>query len=161
MPLTMRSASPGDHSDLAELFHGLNRHEEPISQDRRTDYQGAIESLDAAWRLVRETNGHALVAEQDGRVVGFLFLVFKQDGVLVREDMRPYAYVSELFVRAEMRGSGVGTALIAEAERLAIAHGFNRLMIGVLAGNTQAEALYLHLGFAPYSLELAKPIGPH
>jgi GNAT superfamily N-acetyltransferase len=60
-----------------------------------------------------------------------------------------YAYVSELFVREENRGAGVATALMAEAERLAVARGVGRIMVGVVAGNSAAESLYSHLGFAP------------
>ena len=49
------------------------------------------------------------MAELDGRVVGHLFLEFKEDAVFVREELRPYAYISELFVREEARGGGIGT----------------------------------------------------
>jgi hypothetical protein len=46
-----------------------------------------------------------------------------------------------------------------EAERLAMARGVGRIMVGVVAGNSAAEALYDQLGFAPYAIELAKDLG--
>jgi GNAT superfamily N-acetyltransferase len=155
----IREASAEDHHVLAAQFQALNIHEEVISHDRRTDHAGAIEALAAAWRGVRESDGHALVAEHGGCLVGYLFLQFKDDAVFVREELRPYAYVSELFVSEAARGAGVGAALMLEAERLAAARGVRRMMVGVLAGNAAAERLYARLGFAPRAIELVKAIG--
>ncbi len=159
MPFLIRPATDADRAALVEQFLGLNLHEEPLSHDRRTDYDGAVLSLDASWQLARESDGHALVAEQGGRVIGHLFLQFPRDPVFVREALRPHAYVSDLFVREDARGAGVATALLVEAERLAVARGMQRMMIGVLAGNVAAEVLYARLGFAPRAIELVKPIG--
>jgi len=100
-----------------------------------------------------------LVAELDGRVVGHLFLEFRQDPVFVRAELRPYAYVAELFVREEARGRGVGKALMREAERIATGRGVGRLMVEVLAGNASAEAFYARCGFAAHAIELGKAIG--
>jgi GNAT superfamily N-acetyltransferase len=155
----IREASAADDHVLVAQFLALNLHEEAVSHDRRTDHAGAVEALAAAWRGVREFDGHALVAEHGGCVVGFLFLQFRDDAVFVREELRPYAYVSELFVSEEARGAGVGAALMAEAERLAAARGVPRMMVGVLAGNAVAERLYARLGFVPHAMELVKAIG--
>jgi ribosomal protein S18 acetylase RimI-like enzyme len=46
-----------------------------------------------------------------------------------------------------MRSRGIGTALIAEAERRAAARGFSRIGLGVADDNPRAAALYLRLGF--------------
>ena len=105
---------------------------------------------------MKRTDGAALVADLEARVVGHLFLTFETDAAYVRELLRPYAYVSELYVREEMRGQGIGRALLLEAERQARARGIGRLMIGVLAGNARAEVLYRRMGFAPHAIEMAK-----
>jgi GNAT superfamily N-acetyltransferase len=159
MPLVIRPRTATDHDALVEQFHGLNLHEEPFARNRRTDRLGGLDSLAAAQKDVDETGGVALVAELDGRVVGHLFLLIAEDAIYVREELRTYAYVSDLFVREEVRGLGVGKALMAEAERFARERGLRRLMIGVLSGNARAEQLYTRLGFAPHAIELTKPIG--
>ncbi|SRR6266487_277905 len=46
-----------------------------------------------------------------------------------------------------LRSHGIGTALIAEAERLAAGRGFRQLGLGVADDNPRAAALYLRLGF--------------
>ena len=156
MAFLIRPAAPTDHAALAEQFLGLNRDEEPFAGNRRTDPAAGADCLAAALRRVERTGGAALVAERAARVVGHLFLTFEMDAAYVREPLRPYAYVSELYVREEMRGQGIGRALLLEAERQARARGIGRLMIGVLAGNARAEALYRRMGFAPHAIEMAK-----
>jgi predicted GNAT family acetyltransferase len=47
----------------------------------------------------------------------------------------------------QMRSRGIGTALIAEAERQAVARGFGQIGLGVADDNPRASALYLRLGF--------------
>jgi GNAT superfamily N-acetyltransferase len=161
MPLVIRPAVAEDHDALLEQFLGLNVYEDAISHDRRTDHAGAVESLAAAWKRVTDTQGIVLVAVLDGQVAGHLFLTFENAAVLVREEMRPYAYVAELFVREAARGTGAGAALIAHAEALAASRGSRQMRIGVLSGNDGAERLYRRLGFAPHALELKKAIsGP-
>jgi GNAT superfamily N-acetyltransferase len=156
--LLVRPTRPDDKAALLEQFLGLNRHEAAIAGDRRTDRAGAAESLRAATSDIARFGGAALVAELGGQVVGHLFLVLRQDPVHVREDLRYYGYVTDLFVRSEARGAGVATALMREAERIAAASGMRRLMVGVLAGNAPAESLYQTLGYLPRALELAKPL---
>ncbi len=159
MPLTIRPALPGDHDALIEQYMGLNRYEEPIIGNRVTDYVGAVASLAEAEERLARANGTVLVADLDGRVVGHLFLEFREEPVFVRAELRAYAYVAELFVREAARGNGVGKALMQEAERVAAARGFARLTVQVLAGNAVAEAFYARCGFKALAIELGKPIG--
>ena len=159
MSVVIRPAEEDDHDALLEQFRALNVFEDAISGDRRIDRPGAVESLADAWRQVRETDGRALVAERDGRVIGHLFLVFPEDAPFIQTRFRRFAYVSELFVRAEARGGGVGSALLAEAERIAVARGTSRMKIAVLVGNDAAASVYRRAGFAAYACDLVKPLG--
>jgi len=156
--LLIRPAGADDAPALVEQFLGLNCYEEPLSGNRRTDTAGAALSLEAALARVKRCGGHALVASWDGAPAGHLFLTFEHDAPYVREALRPFAQITELFVREEFRRRGIAPALIAEAERLAQARGVERLMIGVLAGNALAEPLYRRLGFVPAVIEMAKHI---
>ena len=133
-----------------------------VRSDARVDWWGSANrsTPNRMWRQVGEDGGHALVAECGGRVVGHLFLLFPRDSAFIGEEMRRHGYVSELFVREDSRGRGVGTALLAEAERIATARGVRRLKIGVLVGNDGAAVLYRRAGFSPYAVDLVKRIGP-
>ncbi len=159
MAYTIRPATPQDDAALAEQFQGLNVYEEPFAGDRRLDAAGGREALAACRARVAETGGHALVAELDGQVVGHIFVWFETAGVYIREELRRHAHVADLFVREAARGHGIGTAMLAEAERLARVAGVKRITIGVLVGNDGAQALYRREGYRPYAVELNKPLG--
>ncbi len=157
--VVIRPARDDDREALIEQFQGLNQHEDLIVHNRRVDRPAGEESLVAAEAKIIEKNGVKLVAERDGKVAGHLFMTFEQAPVFVREDVRPYAYIAELFVREEARGLGLGRALMKEAERIAIARGFGHLMLGVLTGNESAERAYTRFGFKSYATDMIKPIG--
>ena len=55
--------------------------------------------------------------------------------------------VQDVFVVEQRRRSGVATALMAEAERLASAEGHERIGIGHSATNEAARRLYERLGY--------------
>jgi GNAT superfamily N-acetyltransferase len=156
--MLIRPARAADHDALVEQYLGLNLHEDPITHDRVIDRAGAAQSLAVAEAWVAKTDGEILVAELDGRVVGHLFLTFEQSPPFVRPDLRAYAYIAELFVRAEARRRGVARALLEEAERIARERGVSRIMVSALAGNDSAEATYDRAGFSPYATELIKKL---
>jgi GNAT superfamily N-acetyltransferase len=158
--LTIRPARDDDREALIEMFQGLNVYEEPFVRNRRIDRAGGEDSLVYAEKKVADSGGHKLVAEVDGRVVGHLFLTWERHGACVRNEVKDYGYVSELFVREEHRGRGIGRALLFEAERLTRERGFDHMLLGVLTGNTVAERAYERFGFRPYATDLIKPIEP-
>jgi GNAT superfamily N-acetyltransferase len=156
--VTVRPATAADRDVLVRHALDLNNFENAIIGDRATDEAGAVASLDAALDRIARDGGIALVAEQDGRVIGHLFLTLDTAPPFIREDLRRRAWVADAFVQEAHRGQGVFHALLAEAERFATAAGCAAILIGVIEGNTRAERTYLHAGFAPYARELIKPL---
>ena len=66
---------------------------------------------------------------------------------------QPLLNVHDVAVVPERRGSGIGQALFAEAERVARMRGCCKITLEVLSGNERAQRLYQRLGFAPYALD--------
>ncbi|MEU3844835.1 GNAT family N-acetyltransferase [Streptomyces sp. NPDC028635] len=84
-----------------------------------------------------------LVAETDGRVVGYLRL-----GTPTPLPSNAHVrYIRGLAVADEARGKGVGRALLRAAVAEARAKGFRRITLRVLGHNTVARALYESEGF--------------
>jgi GNAT superfamily N-acetyltransferase len=158
MTLTIRLAGAGDRPHLAAHHHALNLHEAAIYPNRRTDPAGGEASLAETEERIALTGGLTLVAEDAGGVVGHLALTFERGPAYVREEERSYAYVAVLYVDAAARGRGIGTALLSEAERIALERGHRQMMVGVQSGNVEAERAYARFGFRPYSADLLKPL---
>lgn len=84
----------------------------------------------------------AVVAEVDGRVIGFaLFLP-----TYTAKSLQPGLYLEDLFVLPEYRGQGIGKALLQEVYRLAHKSHCSRLEWSVLDWNQPAIAFYQKMG---------------
>jgi GNAT superfamily N-acetyltransferase len=88
-------------------------------------------------------------------VVGFICVLAK---VLPSADdgIAPYAYISDLVVRAAHRGRGIGRELMMRAESFAREFGAKQLKVGVLVRNEATHAFYRAGGFRDYTVQLVK-----
>src|SRR5918912_1094344 len=95
-----------------------------------------------AWEDIADTvdEGVALIAEEDGRALGFVFCVLGSHG-------RRTAHVTDIYVRPEGRGRGIGRALLSGLVEPARAAGLEHVSLEVLVRNTEARRLYDRLGF--------------
>ncbi|AGL18065.1 GNAT family N-acetyltransferase [Actinoplanes sp. N902-109] len=90
-----------------------------------------------------------LIAEVEGEVAGCAELVAVRDAP-GHQILRPRRAADvHTVVLTPYRGKGVGRALLAAAETLAAAHGFEVLHAGIAAGNDEAVAFYAARGFRP------------
>jgi GNAT superfamily N-acetyltransferase len=100
----------------------------------------------AAARLAA-LDGHpdiqALVAEQDGRVIGFVglmvFPAFHRDGL--------HGYITALVVDASARGSGAGGALLQAAEAWFAERGVKRVNLTTALHREAAHSFYEKRGY--------------
>lgn len=89
-----------------------------------------------------------LVAWRDGEPLGSAVIRWAGYGGAEGRAAQPGAVeICHLQVRPERRGSGVGTALIAESERRAEERGRRLLAVGVGDDNPEARRLYERLGY--------------
>lgn len=91
-------------------------------------------------RLVREGRAVCLVAEVDGQVAG--------DAVMLLRRGSRSARLYSVAVDPAYRRSGIGTALMAEAERLAALSGHDVIRLEVREDNAAAIRRYLAIGYA-------------
>jgi ribosomal protein S18 acetylase RimI-like enzyme len=102
--------------------------------------------------------GHILVADDAGKVVGFVCVLTRVPPQQPEEAAAEYAYITDLVVLSPYRGQGLGRRLVAEAETAARAAGAMTLRVGVLARNQSTRDLYRKLGFLDFRIEFTKAL---
>jgi GNAT superfamily N-acetyltransferase len=132
----LRAATPADVPVILRLVRDL------------AEYERAPEAVVATEEdLLRHGFGPSprfsvLLAEQDGQVAGFALWFFTFSTWLGK----PGVYLEDLFVRPELRGRGIGKALMTELARIAVREGCGRFEWSVLDWNQPSIDFYRSLG---------------
>jgi ribosomal protein S18 acetylase RimI-like enzyme len=135
--------TPSDPTSLAVTFRPLAGGDGPLLRASCWPERSAEEVAHTlAWLLRLADAGRAwsVVAAVGGQVIGF--------GRLSR--LGRAAEISDLIVAPNVRGCGVGAALIGHLIEQARALGIERVEIGAAARNLRALALYRRLGFGEF-----------
>ncbi|WP_216853630.1 GNAT family N-acetyltransferase [Phytoactinopolyspora halotolerans] len=98
------------------------------------DELAAVRTEESFYVRASERVGDTVVAVIDGAVAGFIMVVDDE--------------VEQVYVARRHRGSGVASALLAEAERLVNVNGHDRAWLAVVAGNARARAFYERQGWS-------------
>jgi GNAT superfamily N-acetyltransferase len=147
---------PDDKPAILSFIDGMQQFEHAIEPDRRIDAQVAEEFFAALSAHLAADEGLALVAEEQGSLIGWAAVYRDENDVYVRQEERVFANISELYVVEAARGRGVGRALIRACEDWARNANLNVVMIGVLRDNGRAHEIYSKAGFETYYIGLRK-----
>src|SRR6185369_14519865 len=131
MTLTIRDAKTEDEARWRELWAGyLAFYEVTVDPD----------ITDATWRRVFDPASAIFmrVAEVDGKMMGFT-LCLTHEGTWIRGKD---CYLEDLFVSEDVRGKGVGGALMDDLVALCKKYGWSRLSWHTSEQNRTARALY-------------------
>jgi GNAT superfamily N-acetyltransferase len=134
--LVIRKAEPRDVPQILQFIRDLAEYEK--------DPQAVVASEED---LLRDGFGHlpryfCLMAEWEGAPAGFAFYFHTYSTWLGRWGM----YLEDIFVRPELRGKGIGKALLVELARIAVREKCGRMNWQVLDWNTPALQFYRGLG---------------
>ncbi len=136
MTLSIRTATRDDIGLIAQFIRALADYEK-LLHEVRFDEAVLAEKLFGA-----RAYAEVLIGEIDGTPQGFA-LFFHNFSTF---EGRPGIYLEDLFVTPEARGSGLGTALLAELARLAVERDCARLDWSVLDWNEPSIGFYKALG---------------
>ncbi len=132
----IRPATPEDVPLILEFIRALADYERLTSEVVATE-AGLREGLFGPRRVAE-----ALIAEWEGAPAGFAFF-FHNFSTFIG---KPGLYLEDLFVLPEMRGKGIGRALLAHLAKLTRDRGCARLEWAVLDWNEPAIGFYRALG---------------
>jgi GNAT superfamily N-acetyltransferase len=137
----IRPARPADIPAIYQLIRDLASYENALA-----DVTGSEAQLRGAL-LAEPPAVFAHVAEHDGQVAGFALWYLSFSTWTAGHGI----YLEDLYVKPELRGSGLGRALLAELARICVARGYPRLEWAVLDWNTPSRGFYASLGAAEMS----------
>jgi ribosomal protein S18 acetylase RimI-like enzyme len=154
----VRRFLPSDTRQVELCFAELQSFERSI-EDNRVDG----ETISPAYlkHMLDECSkwdGCILVAEHNGRVVGFVCVLARFDSRDMIEANTKYAYVTDIVVTSKMRGHDVGSRLLQEAETFSRQRGATVLRLSVLAENRTARVFYSRAGFRELEIKLTKSL---
>jgi len=111
-------------------------------------------STNYARNTVRARKSFILVAEEGGKLIGFLRAEYASRPPVMLE--RKELFVTDLFVSRKFRGKGVGTALLNETQRIAKEKNVQWLKLEADVKNGEARKFYSFSGFYERSFKLSK-----
>lgn len=131
MRLIVRSLAQTDRSGWEPLWAGYNAFYHRVL---------APEVTQMSWSRFFDPYEpmHAMVAEQDGRLVGLVHYLFHRSTSMIA----PICYLQDLFTLESLRGQGVGRALIEAVYERAKAAGSPRVYWQTHETNKTAMQLY-------------------
>jgi len=135
----VRVAADGDAEAIHSLIGELADYEH-----LRHAFVGSVEQL-RRHLFGAQPFAHALVAELDGKVVGFALYFHNYSTFLCL----PGIYLEDLYVQPAHRRLGIGRQLLAALAARAVALGCGRLEWSVLDWNAPSIAFYRGLGAEP------------
>ena len=133
--MIIREPTPGDHSQWLSLWNGYN-----AFYGREGPTALPSEITDETWHRFFDADEpvHALVAEEDGQLIGIAHFLFHRSTIFVPS----VCYLQDLFTCETARGQGVATALMERVSEEAKARGSQRVYWQTHETNLRARRLY-------------------
>lgn len=161
MTFQFRPYQPADYDWALGCAVALQEHERVLSETRLPGLPHAHNYLAMLFPILAKQYGLMLIAETGGQRVGLIAgHVVEENWPMETPDSTRYAYISDLFIVPEQRGTGLAAQLI---DRMAmhfrdLNQGLTRLRINALADNGMACKAYLKSGFKPHEVMFERPL---
>ena len=133
--MQIRFVTPGDYAQWRPLWDGYNRF---YGRFEATALPEEITALTSARFHDAAEPMHALVAENDGRLIGLVHYLFHRSTILENDT----CYLQDLFTDSAARDGGVGRALIEAVYDEARKFGSQRVYWVTQETNAVAMVLY-------------------
>ncbi len=155
MPPIIRPAADADLPavlDMVEAICAMHRGLDPA----RFDFLPDIRDRYARWLPQRSADSRSvyLVAEVGGKPAGFIVAsVLPEIPIYTRDS---YAWVHDLWVEPQHRGTGLGLALARECVARFSAMGVRHIRLETARANAPARNLFAQLGFRETTIEMMR-----
>lgn len=163
--MKIRQAEIKDIDTLIELWTSfMSEHEQLVisRQPALSQFERKSENKETAYReylesCLESSVGTSFVAvDEDSGIVGYTLLVVGDEIPIFQN--KKVGVISDLYVRSDSRGNGVGTALIEHSVDWFKQRDIFVLSVPLYSANREAYEAYLKWGFQDYKLEMRRDL---
>jgi len=162
--MEFRKADTGDIRSISDIWEEFVGEHDGIvtacnSQLRKMNLRNDnAQSLYEKYLLgyIESGNGVAIIAEENGSIVGYSFGFIKDEIPIFQ--LKRYGYFSDLYVKKACRGRGISSRLKDKMILWFKRNGAEYVAIGFYADNIKAREIYKKWGFFDYKIEARKKI---
>lgn len=161
MTFQFRPYQPADYDWVFRCEVALQEHERVLSETRLPGLPHTHAYLEMLFDILARQHGLMLIAEHAGLPIGLVAgHVVDEPWPMETPDSTRYAYISDIFIVPEQRGTGLAAQLIDQmaAHFTRIGLGLTRLRINALADNGVACNAYAKSGFKPFEVMYERPL---
>lgn len=148
--IEVREGTEDDLDEVIELWEMLARHHEQISDEFTLAWDGKRKWSRYLKAKFDEISTKLIVAEEDGKIVGFLLCLLSPNVPVFKE--RKVGVISDVFVLEERRRKGIARKMLDVAVKWLQKNKVRTLQLGVAHDNLEARAVWRTLGFEPYMI---------
>ncbi len=153
---TIRRAVPQDMDALTELWEEMMRFHAGLDARIRPAPDGTHPWREYMQNLLEQEDACVLVAEAEGRAVGYIVGYMQTPPPVFRPSR--YGYVSDICVAADARRRGIGRALFEHLIAWFQEQEADHVELSVAARNTAAQAFWRKMGCQDYMHRLWYPL---
>jgi ribosomal protein S18 acetylase RimI-like enzyme len=150
--MQIEPAEMDDLDEIAALWVALANGQRAHRSHLRAE--GNREAIREAIARTIVTDGVRVVREDEEIVA---FVMFNLESGRFEQDIER-GIVQNLFVRPERRDEGIGSRLLAAAERALASAGAEAVGLDAMAANEDARRFYERHGYRPHRIEFEKPV---
>ncbi|HET6399303.1 MAG TPA: GNAT family N-acetyltransferase [Candidatus Thermoplasmatota archaeon] len=152
----IRKLQEGDVDGICALWHEFAQLREGQTQSRILNEDAGDYFFGYATGLLHRKDTLTLVAEADGRIVGYL-IATKQRRPPIYHHTK-VAYLSDAYVTEGYRKQGILRRFIEEVHKWAEQEGITAVDVQLFQGNQLAQDVYRKLGFRDYRVLLRQEV---
>lgn len=152
--VTIRRANASDIPGIQRLYRQLDKHHADLLPDVFQPLDGDARADEVLRKWIERDDADCLLAEVDGRVVGFLNAQKSNHPSFPMFRPHAFAMIENAVVDKKHRGRGIGRTLFDAAMAWAKEHGLRYVQTTVWYDNAAAREFYVAQGFRPMTVRL-------
>jgi ribosomal protein S18 acetylase RimI-like enzyme len=160
---TIRPFNPQDKQGIIALMSEFGQYLDTLKPNNRL-FQQADGASFFADKLIEDTaskNGIIYVVEDSKKMIGFIggfIRIPSKDELMTEPNKQRVGIISEFFITANHRKSGIGLQLITRLEKYFSYKECTHIDLEVLAPNTAARTFYQKRGYLDHSVTMSKTL---